>query len=62
MESAEVQVCQFVSYLGFSPVETEVIDAEISKLLSKGVVVSTSKESNDYFSRTFTRSKRMVIM
>ena len=58
MKFAEVPVCQFVPTLNFSPVETEIIDAEISKLLSKGVIVNTTREPNDYVSRIFTRSKK----
>ena len=58
MEFAEVPVCQFVSPLNFSPVETEIVDAEISKLLSKGVIVKTAREPNDYSCRIFTRTKK----
>ena len=38
MEFAEVLVCQFVQLMNFSPAETEIIDAEISKLLGKCVI------------------------
>ena len=48
MEFAEVPVCQFVAPLNFSPVESQIIDAEISKLLSKGVILNTTREPNDY--------------
>ena len=58
MEFAEVPVFQFVPPLNFSPVETEIIDAEISKLLSKGVIVSNTKEPCDYLSRIITRTKK----
>ena len=58
MEFAEVPVCQFVPPLNFSPVETEIIDAEISKLLSKGVIVNTTVEPNDYVSRIFTTTEK----
>ena len=58
MEFAEVPVCLFIPPLNFSPVETEIIDAEISKLLSKGVIVNTTREPNDYVSRIFTRTKK----
>ena len=58
MEFAEVPMCQVVPPLNFSPVETEIIDAEISKLLSKGVIVNTTTEPNDYVSRIFTRTKQ----
>ena len=47
MEFAEVPECQFVPPLNFSPVETEIIDAEISKLLGKGVIVNTTRETSD---------------
>ena len=57
MEFAEVPMCQVVPPLNLSPVETEIIDAEISKLLSKGVIVNTTREPNDYVSRIFTRTK-----
>ena len=36
MEFAEIPVYQFLPPLNSSPVETEIMDAEISKLLSKG--------------------------
>ena len=58
MEFAEVPVCQFVPPCNFAPVETETIDAEILKLLSKGVIVNTTREPNDYVSRIFKRTKR----
>ena len=58
MEFAEVPVFQFVAPLNFSPVETEIIDAEISKLLSKGVIVNTTREPNYYVSRIFARTKK----
>ena len=58
MEFAEVPVFQFVAPLNFSPVETEIIDAEISKLLSKGAIVNSAREPNDYVSRIFTRTKK----
>ena len=54
----KVSVCQFVPPLNFSPVEIEIIDAEISKLLSKGVIVNTTGGPNDDVSRIFTRIKR----
>ena len=58
MEFDKVPVCQFVPPLNFSPVETEIIDAEISKLLSKGLIVNTIREPNDYVPRIFTRTKK----
>ena len=58
MKFAELQVCQFVPPLNFSPVETEIIDAEFFELLSKGVIVNTTKEPNDYVSGTFMRTKK----
>ena len=60
MELAKIPVYQFVPPLNFSPVETEVIDAEISKLLSKGVIVNTTRKPNDYVSRI--GPKKMVII
>ena len=56
MEFPEVPVCQFVPPLNFSPVATEIIDAEISKLLS--VIVNTTREPNDFVSRIFTRTEK----
>ena len=58
MEFAEVPLCQFVPPLNFSPVETEIIDADISKLLSKGVIVNTTREPNDYVCSIFTKTKK----
>ena len=55
MEFAEVPLCQFEPP---SPVETEIIDAEISKLLSKSVIVNSTREPNDYVSSIFTRAKK----
>ena len=51
-------MCQFASFLNFSPVKTEIIDAEIFKRLSKGVTVNTTRECNDYLSMIFTRTKK----
>ena len=62
MEFAEVQVCQFVPSLNLSYVETKIIEAEISKLLSKGIMVNTIKERNNHVPRIFTRPKKMVII
>ena len=56
MEFAEVPVCQFVPPFNFSYMETEIIDAEISKLLRKGVIVNTTREPNDYVSGIFKRT------
>ena len=58
MGFAEVPVCQFVPPLNFSPVEIEIIDAEISKLLSKGVIINTTRETNVYVTRVFRRNKK----
>ena len=58
MEFAKVPVCQFVPPLNFSSVETEIIDAEKSKLLSTCVIVNTTREPNDYVSRIFPRIKK----
>ena len=62
MEFAEVPLCHFVPPLNFSPVETEIIDAEISKLLSKAVIVNTAREPNDYVSSILTRTKKDVVI
>ena len=42
MKFAKVPVCQFLPPLNFSPMETEIIHAEISKRLSKGLIVNTT--------------------
>ena len=54
IEFAEVQL--FVPPLNFSPLETEIIDAEISKLLSKSVIVNTTRETNYYAFGIFKRT------
>ena len=58
MEFAKLSVCHFVPSMNFSPVETEVIDAEICKLVSKSVTVNTTRKSNNYVSRIFTKTKK----
>ena len=58
MEFAEIPLCHFVPPMNFSPGETKIIDAEISKLLIKGVIVNTTREPNDYISSIFTRTKK----
>ena len=58
MGFAEVPVCQFVPSLHFSPVEIEIIDAEISKLLSKGVIINTTRETNVYVTRVLKKKKK----
>ena len=58
MKFAKVPVCQFLPPLNFSPVETEIIHAEISKRLSKGLIVNTTRVLNDYVSRIFPRTKK----
>ena len=57
MEFAEVPMCQFAPLLNSSFVEIEVIDAEISKLVNKGVIVNTIRELSHYVSRIFTSTK-----
>ena len=39
MEFAEVPLCHFVPPLNFCPRETEIIDAEISKLLENPMIM-----------------------
>ena len=51
-------MCQFVPPLNFYLAETEIIDAEIFKLLSNGVIVNTTREPNDNVSRIFTSTKK----
>ena len=56
MEFAEVPVCQFVPPLSYCPAETEIIDAEICKVLCKDVIINTTRQSNNV-SKIFTRTK-----
>ena len=58
IEFAEVPVCQFVSPWDFSPAETDIIDAEISKLLSKSFIVNTPDHVSGSFSRTKKKKKK----
>ena len=58
MGFSEVPVCRLVPTLNFSPVETEIVDAEVSKLLSKGVIVNTTRKPNDNVSSIFTSNKK----
>ena len=44
----------------FSQAESEAVDIEIDKLMSKGVIEPCMKESNDFISKIFLRPKRMV--
>ena len=60
MEFVEVTLCRFVPPLNFSPAETEIIDAGIFKLLSKSVIVNTTRQPNDYVSSIFRRTKKDV--
>ena len=55
IRTLHVSVCTTLEFL---PVETEIIDAEISKLLSKCAIANTTREPNDYVSRIFTRTKK----
>ena len=52
------KVCLFVPPLNFSSVEIEILDAEISKLISKGVTVNTTRGSNDYVCGISMRTKK----
>ena len=61
MEFAQVLVHQFVPPLNFFPVETEIINTEIFKVLSKCVIVNTTREPNDYISST-RGPKKIVTM
>ena len=54
MEFAEVPVPYFVPSWNFSPAKTEIIDVEIFKLLSNGVIVNTP----DHVFITFWRTKK----
>ena len=38
--------------------DSDIIQAEIGKLLSKGVIIPTEREDDDFVSNIFTRKKR----
>ena len=51
------QVCEPFS-IPFSESETEIIDDQIQKFLSKGILSVTETEQNEYISNIFVRPKR----
>lgn len=42
--------------------QQHVIDAEIDKLLAKGVIIPSSHEEGEFISPIFTREKRMALL
>ena len=51
-------VCDFYPHKMHSKQDSDIIQAEICKLLSKGVIIPTEREDDDFVSNIFTRKKR----
>ena len=51
-------VCDFYPHKMHSKQDSDIIQAEICKLLSKGVIIPTEREDDDSVSKIFTRKKR----
>ena len=51
-------VCDFYPHKMHSKQDSDIIQEEICKLLSKGVIIPTEKEDDDFVSNIFTRKKR----
>ena len=51
-------VCDFYPHKMHSKQDSDIIQAEICKLLSKGVGIPTEREGDDFVSNNFTRKKR----
>ena len=51
-------VCNFHPHKMHSKQDSDIIQAEICKLMSKGVIIPTEREDNDFVSNIFTRKKR----
>ena len=54
-------MCQFLTPLCFSNREIKITDAEISKLLHKGVITRTVREQSDYVSGFVQGPKELAI-
>ena len=51
-------VCDFYPHKMQPKQDSDIIQAEICKLLSKGVIIPTEREDDDFVSNIFTRKKR----
>ena len=51
-------VCDFYPHKMHSKQDSDIIQAEICELLSKGVLTTTEGEDDDFVSNIFTRKKR----
>ena len=51
-------VCDFYPHKMHSKQDSVIIEAEVCKLLSKGVIIPTEREDDDFVSNIFTRKKR----
>ena len=51
-------VCNFYPHKMYSKQDSDIIQAEICKLLRKGVIILTEREDDDFVSNIFTRKKR----
>ena len=51
-------VCDFYPHKMHSKQDSSIIKAEVCKLLSKGVIIPTEREDDDFVSNIFTRKKR----
>ena len=51
-------VCDFYPHKMHSKQDSVIIEAEVCKLLSKGVIIPTEREDDDSVSKIFTRKKR----
>ena len=51
-------VCDFYPHKMHSKQDSDIIQAEICKLLNKGIIIPIEKEDDDFISNIFTRKKR----
>ena len=58
MKFEETAIWQFAPSLNFSDTDTELINAEIPKVIHKNVFLHTVRKPNDYISGIFIRIKR----
>ena len=58
MKFEETPIWQFVPSLNFSDTESELINAEIPKVIHKNIFLHTVRKPNDYISGIFIRTKR----
>ena len=53
-----VPVCDFCPHKIHPKQDSDIIQAEICKLLNKGVIIPTERKDDDFVSNIFTRKKR----